>query len=390
MNLNNKNILFILHSYNSFQKNLVESVSDIFKNVYVLVRYKPIAEINRLFPLSSLKPHIRSYVFDLKNKPENVYVFPVALNYLPIKYYYDKLGDMHFKKAMVILNEKKINFDIIHSVFTWTSGYVGNNIKKVYKKPHILTEFRSDKTIKKNISQNDEKIIRSWIEADHITTNNTANFHSIRSYNENTQLLYNGYSEELFFYKDKNNTREKLNIDNKKRVILTVGYLEEYKGHKYLIKALDKVLKNDPSVLCYIIGDGSKKSELQSMINKLNFREHIKLVGTIDHSSLNDWINACDIFVMPSLADGNPRIMFENLACGKPFIGTRVGDIPQVINSNDIGYLCNPADSDELSNKILEALKRNWDKYKISEHAKQYSWGKVADNFRLVYKNILN
>ena len=67
----NKNILFITHTYNHFQKDQIEYLSKFFNQVYVIVRYKPIAELFRIFPFSSTKMHTYSVVFNLKNKPEN-------------------------------------------------------------------------------------------------------------------------------------------------------------------------------------------------------------------------------------------------------------------------------------------------------------------------------
>lgn len=84
-------------------------------------------------------------------------------------------------------------------------------------------------------------------------------------------------------------------------------------------------------------------------------------------------MNACDLFVLPSLSEGNPTVMFECLGCGKPFIGTKVGGIPEIIVSDDYGLLCEPANSEDLAEKILIALDKEWDEEKIRNYAKQFT-----------------
>ena len=53
--------------------------------------------------------------------------------------------------------------------------------------------------------------------------------------------------------------------------------------------------------------------------------------------------------------------MFECLGCGKPFIGTRVGGIPETITSDTYGILSEPGKERELGTNILLALNRKWD-----------------------------
>ena len=73
------------------------------------------------------------------------------------------------------------------------------------------------------------------------------------------------------------------------------------------------------------------------------------------------------------MGEGNPTVMFECLGCGKPFIGTKVGGIPEIIVSDDYGLLCEPANSEDLAEKILIALDKEWDEEKIRNYAKQFT-----------------
>ena len=76
-------------------------------------------------------------------------------------------------------------------------------------------------------------------------------------------------------------------------------------------------------------------------------------------------MNASDLFVLPSLNEGNPTVMFEALGCGKPFVGSKVGGVPEVITSEEYGLLVEPGNSTDLAEKILQAFEEEWNRESI-------------------------
>ena len=100
-------------------------------------------------------------------------------------------------------------------------------------------------------------------------------------------------------------------------------------------------------------------------------------------------MSAADLFVLPSLGEGNPTVMFECLGCGRPFVGTSVGGIPDVIDSEDLGLLCPPGDAGALAVTISKALGRQWDASAISAHAQRYSWSNLASQLASVYGRLM-
>ena len=100
-------------------------------------------------------------------------------------------------------------------------------------------------------------------------------------------------------------------------------------------------------------------------------------------------MNAADLFVLPSLREGNPTVMFEALGAGLPFIGTKVGGIPEIISSEEYGFLVEPANPDDLAEKILIALYKSWDNKKIKKYAEQFTWENIAKRIINVYKEVL-
>ena len=111
-------------------------------------------------------------------------------------------------------------------------------------------------------------------------------------------------------------------------------------------------------------------------------------ISETSHDEIPIWMNACDLFVLPSLNEGNPTVMFECLGCGTPFVGTKVGGIPEIITSDDYGLLCEPANPGELAEKILIALDKEWDCEKIQKYAEQFTWENIVEGIMDVYKKV--
>jgi glycosyltransferase involved in cell wall biosynthesis len=70
--------------------------------------------------------------------------------------------------------------------------------------------------------------------------------------------------------------------------------------------------------------------------------------------------------------------MFEALGLGLPFIGTNVGGIPEIIVSDDYGFLIESKNSKLLAEKILVALDKRWDREKIQKYSSKFTWESIA------------
>jgi glycosyltransferase involved in cell wall biosynthesis len=199
----------------------------------------------------------------------------------------------------------------------------------------------------------------------------------------------NGYVSTDFYPIDTMTARTELNLPRDRKVILTVGGLEPVKGPKYLLEAVQKIIPERKDILCVIVGAGELRIALERQISLLGLEDYVLLAGGKPHDEIPLWMNACDLFVLPSLNEGNPTVMFEALGCGKPFVGTRVGGVPEVITSDEYGLLVEPADPEDLAEKILMALNREWDREAILAYAERYAWENIAKEIMGVYEQVL-
>jgi glycosyltransferase involved in cell wall biosynthesis len=235
---------------------------------------------------------------------------------------------------------------------------------------------------------NNPLIYNSWKNADALIRVNEKDVPTLKIFNKNVFSITNGFPPQ-FKPLNKNECRTKLGLPVDKKILFSLGWLIERKGFNYLIDSIKIILGRRKDVLCFIGGKGSLRDKLQEQINDMNLQDHVKLIGFIPVELLPIWMNACDLYVLPSLNEGNPTVMFECLACGKPFIGTKVGGTPEIINNEDLGYIIEPANSDALANAIIKALEKGWDEKYILSYAKQYSWENITKQIVEIYDEVL-
>jgi glycosyltransferase involved in cell wall biosynthesis len=100
-------------------------------------------------------------------------------------------------------------------------------------------------------------------------------------------------------------------------------------------------------------------------------------------------MNACDIFVLPSLNESFGVVNIEALACGKPVVASNVGGIPEILIDDAYGLLCEPGNPADLSKKIIQALNTDWDSQAIREYARHFAWDTVTKEILAVYGKYL-
>ncbi|GAB6136354.1 glycosyltransferase family 4 protein [Thermococcus prieurii] len=208
-------------------------------------------------------------------------------------------------------------------------------------------------------------------------------------HSEKITVIYNFVDVEKFRGYSKTECRRRLKLPLDLKILVSIGRLEKEKGHRYLIDAINIILQTRKDLLCIVIGDGTLKRNLEEDIRKLGLNGYVKFIGSKSPDEIPLWLNAADIFVMPSIRETFPIAMLEALAAGTPFVGSAIGAVPEVIVSEEFGLLVEPADPKDLAEKILIALEKEWNKKKIRKYGEKFTWEKIANKILNIYKEVL-
>jgi glycosyltransferase involved in cell wall biosynthesis len=136
--------------------------------------------------------------------------------------------------------------------------------------------------------------------------------------------------------------------------ILTVARLHKYKGLRYLIEAMKKIIEEVPDAHLYIVGKGEEERKLKNLAEKLSLKSAVTfLTRPIPNQDMPELYAECDIYVQPSIVEPFGVAVIEAMACRKPVVGTRIGGIMDTIQDGETGYLVPAGNAVELTNKIL-------------------------------------
>lgn len=368
-----------------FVKDQVDAMRQHFREVVVIA---PILRSVGLLPEDSL---CRDYQY------ENVRVYFPRSFYIPWPLYRRfGLGSLYYDSRCSavdrLIREKGIAFDLIHAHFVWPSADIGRHLKEQYGVPVVVTAHGYDAYELPFLNEIWERRARAVLNAaDAIITVSKRNEECIRrlGVTKPVHVIPNGFRSDLFYPRDQGECRRVLGLPLDRKILLTVGNLVEVKGHRYLVEAMGQVVKEREDVLCVIVGSGPLKGQLERQIRDLGLEGHVRLVGGRPHEEIPLWMNACDVFVLPSLNEGNPTVMFECLGCGRPFVGSDVGGVGDIISSDAYGHLVRSAHSGDLAENILLVLEEKWNSAMIATYADHYTWTSIIGDIRSIYGEVI-
>ena len=392
-------LLVIAPFYDHFIKDLVEAQSKYLEEIHVIVRYNPLNEFSKYLPgvryIKHLKAFTKENLVDISNIPSNVYIHLLPVYYVLPDSVNPALGNKLVRVFYEYIIKNKLEFDVIHGHFTYPPGYVAVELGKLFNKPSVITlhenSLRHINSIKKN-KRIYSMSAYAWKNADLLIRVNKRDIKWFIKHGASPErIVYipNGYNPCRLLNVPQQTARHKIGVSDDQKVIFNLARLYYEKGHQYLIQAMSEVVKHRDDVYCFIGGDGPLRGKLQKQIKDLGLRDHVKLLGFIPDDKLALWYNAADLFVLPSLSEGNPTVMFEALGVGLPFVSTAVGGVPEIITSEDYGLLCPPKDPECLAEKILMALEKEWYKENIRRYAEQFTWENIALTTIEYYKKII-
>lgn len=193
-----------------------------------------------------------------------------------------------------------------------------------------------------------------------LTTNvsNTAvaSFEAKKAVPKNSMMtVYNGVNFTNFTYQpDAEKTiKEELDLPFDTKIILAVGRFNIQKNYPNLLMAI-KNLKDQSAIpfILLIAGDGELRSEIETLILKLNIIDNVILLGR--RKDIPKLMSACDVFVLSSDYEGLPTVLIEALACEAQVVSTDVSGVHEIIGSH--GKVVSVKDSDALAIAIEETL----------------------------------
>jgi glycosyltransferase involved in cell wall biosynthesis len=209
------------------------------------------------------------------------------------------------------------------------------------------------------------------------------------------RVIPGGVDLERFFpCEDPSEIRERLNVPQRKMVLLTVRNLVQRMGLENLVLAMKTVVREIPDVYLVIGGTGPIRDQLTSRVKELGLQNHIWFAGFIPETELPEYYRMADVFILPTLElEGFGLVTLEALASGIPVLGTPVGGTLEILENFAPEWMFKNAGSEAIARGIIRFCKRFQDEPdfraclspKCREFAERfYSWDRHLDALEIL------
>lgn len=180
-------------------------------------------------------------------------------------------------------------------------------------------------------------------------------------------VVPNAINNKVFHLMDKTQCRDELNLPHNAFIVTTIGWFSKRKGTKILSNALDKL--SDSDIHSIFIGKGSDTPDCNNILYK----------GTVAHHEIPKYLNASDVFVLPTLKEGCCNAIIEAMACGLPIISSDLSFNHDILDQSN-SILIDPTNEDEIANAIKH-LKQDSDLlYNLSQQSLNTANNLTIDN----------
>lgn len=226
--------------------------------------------------------------------------------------------------------------DIVYGHFLYPSGFAALRVAQHFGIPSVVALGES--SMERHERMFGVRAIQDELcKFDHIiTVSNVLRDYCVRRMgveSSKVTVVPNAVNTQLFHPRERDFARKKLGLPVDAFIVTYVGHFDERKGFARVMAAL----KRHPDVRAIFIGNGPE----------FPTGEQVLFAGPVKHHRVPEWLAAGDIFVLPTLAEGDPNAVKEALATGLPVI---VSDIPALreqyhegfaifVDPNDIGQI---------------------------------------------------
>lgn len=308
--------------------------------------------LNDLLPLFNKEENLEVDLFLLENKGNNLFEKELKKNNINI--IYSKYNNKFDIRIIFEIRKLIQEYDIVHTHIFPSQFYLPIAILGLKKIPYLVTTEHSTENNRRkykflsyvekylylkynkiiSISKETEINLKKWLK---ISEDKGDKFITIE----------NGVNLEKFYPENVEVEEDYFKEERKKKIITMIGRFDIQKDQPTLIKAIRDI----PNIYLFLVGDGIRRKEYESLVKELKIEEKVKFLGV--RSDIPQILKISDICVLSSNWEGFGLVAIEAMAAGKPIVGSKVDGLMQVINQDELLFIKGNEKSLEKILKIL-------------------------------------
>ncbi|UII58687.1 glycosyltransferase family 4 protein (plasmid) [Cytobacillus spongiae] len=158
---------------------------------------------------------------------------------------------------------------------------------------------------------------------------------------------------------------------NHENIILTcVSRLSPRKGHGLLLEALSLLREHLTNVEVWIVGDGVMMDHLVKQAQELQL-DNVIFWG--NRNDIPNILSMSDIYVLATVNDNFPLSVMEAMFSQQAVISTTCGGIPEMVQHEITGILCDPGNVEQLAHAIKRFITKKEERERFANTAQSYA-----------------
>ncbi len=296
-------------------------------------------------------------------------------------------------------------FDVIHAHTYYWSATGAIVAGKILRKPVIVTGHNRISRLRDEVVSGEYPkfmirllrkatryvAISEEIESEACSICNLPEERVVRIYNGIDVTKYRAEPD----IREKDKLRVELNIPVGKRLIVYHGRLDEHKNIQGLLRVLAKIGVARDQWMLLVLGEGVRKSVLESIADELGLQEQVEFLGF--RRNAEDYLRASDVYCLPSYLEGFSLALLEAMASGLVCLASDIEGNRDAICHQENGFLFDPDDEArwiELFNLVLGDMSQD-ECVQLGTAARQrvvdeFSLLAMVNKYKALYVNVLN
>jgi glycosyltransferase involved in cell wall biosynthesis len=176
--------------------------------------------------------------------------------------------------------------------------------------------------------------------------------------------------------------------------IAFVGRLSERKRPHLILEALKELRHQNHEMQCALIGPYEPNDpyylDIKRYIEENDLSDHVVFSGFT--TKVESWLQACDLFCLPSLNEGMPGALIEAISCGLPAIVSPFSSANEVVDDREIGVvLSEDGGAKEIAAAVIEELTQlpNNREHRRNAIVQRYSLNAIAQQHADLFRRLI-
>ena len=208
---------------------------------------------------------------------------------------------------------------------------------------------------------------------------------------DKTHVIYDAVDADRVAHMPAANVHAELFLPTHAPIVGNIGSLVPDKGHRHLIDAAARVVKEVPDARFVIFGDGELRHSLHEHVHHAHLERHVYFAGF--RANALELIKGCDLVAIASVREATCTTVMDAMAASKALVATAVGPTPEIVEDGETGFLVPPRDDQALAARLSlllrdDALRRRMEREAARRVRARFSVERMVDATAAVYAGL--